>query len=80
MNRSIVIAVGLLIAGCTAPDPEPPSPWAEPRSATAFVDKDCRHFATQREAQRFFEANGGPHRDPHRLDGDRDGVACEALP
>jgi len=25
-------------------------------------------------------ARGGPARDPHGLDGDRDGVACELLP
>lgn len=41
-------------------------------------DKDCSDFATQEEAQAFFEANGGPQQDPHRLDKDGDGVACEA--
>ena len=40
-------------------------------------DRDCGDFRTWREAQNFFEA-AGPN-DPHRLDGDRDGVACEAL-
>ena len=43
-------------------------------------DKDCGHFATQAEAQAFFVAAGGPKRDPHRLDGDNDGIACESLP
>jgi hypothetical protein len=43
-------------------------------------DRDCADFATQAEAQAFFEAAGGPERDPHRLDGDNDGVACEDLP
>lgn len=40
-------------------------------------DKDCGDFMTWREAQAFFET-AGPG-DPHRLDGDRDGIACEAL-
>lgn len=43
-------------------------------------DRDCTDFATQGEAQRFFIAAGCPARDPHRLDGDHDGIACESLP
>ena len=43
-------------------------------------DKDCADFATQRAAQIFFLKHGGPRRDPHRLDGDDDGVACEDNP
>lgn len=43
-------------------------------------DRDCGDFDTQSVAQRFFEAAGGPADDPHRLDGDDDGVACESLP
>ena len=30
------------------------------------------------EAQRFFLENGGPASDPHRLDLDNDGIACES--
>lgn len=41
-------------------------------------DRDCSDFRTQAEAQAFFEA-AGPG-DPHRLDRDHDGVACEELP
>ena len=44
------------------------------------VDKDCPDFRTQREAQLFFEANGGPASDPHNLDRDGDGEVCETLP
>jgi endonuclease YncB( thermonuclease family) len=43
-------------------------------------DRDCSDFATQAQAQCFFEAAGGPGSDPHRLDGDHDGIACESLP
>ena len=43
-------------------------------------DRDCGDFRSQSEAQRFFEQAGGPSQDPHRLDGDGDGVACESLP
>jgi excalibur calcium-binding domain-containing protein len=51
-----------------------------PASAGAAVrDRDCSDFRTQRQAQVFFESHG-PGRDRHRLDGDRDGFACEALP
>lgn len=43
-------------------------------------DRDCGDFASQEEAQAFYEAAGGPASDPHRLDGEGDGVACESLP
>ena len=40
-------------------------------------DRDCRDFLSQQEAQRFFE-QAGPG-DPHNLDADNDGIACEGL-
>ena len=43
-------------------------------------DRDCGDFATQEEAQMLYEADGGPGVDPHQLDGDSDGLACETLP
>jgi competence protein ComEC len=43
-------------------------------------DRDCGNFQTHEEAQAFFVTAGGPERDPHRLDGDDDGIACESLP
>ncbi len=39
-------------------------------------DRDCSDFSSQAAAQDFYEANGGPQRDPHRLDADGDGLAC----
>ena len=55
-----------------------------PTQTRSFVspgvaDKDCPDFKTQREAQAFFMANGGPDDDPHNLDRDGDGIACESL-
>lgn len=41
-------------------------------------DRDCSDFATQKEAQAFFESCGPE--DTHRLDGDSDGTVCETLP
>lgn len=43
------------------------------------ADKDCADFDTQQEAQDFFESHD-PGSDPHALDGDGDGEACETLP
>ena len=40
-------------------------------------DMNCSDFSTWREAQDFFE-QAGPG-DPHRLDRDGDGIACEGL-
>lgn len=42
-------------------------------------DYDCSDFYSQEEAQEFFEEEGGPWDDPHNLDRDGDGVACESL-
>lgn len=46
--------------------------------ASAIVDRDCGDFNTQSAAQTFY-VNAGPG-DPHRLDDDNDGRACETLP
>jgi len=46
----------------------------------AGPDRDCGDFITQFEAQKFYEAAGSPGKDPHRLDGNEDGIACESLP
>lgn len=49
-------------------------------SASAVGDKDCGDFTTHTEAQSFFISQGGPSSDPHKLDADKDGAACETLP
>lgn len=41
-------------------------------------DMDCGDFNSHDQAQAFYERNRPG--DPHRLDGDNDGVACESLP
>jgi Excalibur calcium-binding domain len=49
------------------------------KPAAAFRDRDCADFGTHRQAQHFYEKHN-PSRDPHGLDADHDGRACEALP
>jgi hypothetical protein len=41
---------------------------------------NCDDFKSQPEAQAFFIKAGGPNEDVNRLDGNNDGVACQALP
>ena len=41
------------------------------------ADRDCGDFNTWREAQDFYERSGPG--DPHHLDRDGDGIACEVL-
>jgi endonuclease YncB( thermonuclease family) len=65
---ALTAVVGLLAAMLTA--------FATP--AGAVIDRDCGDFATQAAAQTFFVNAGGG--DPHRLDDDNDGRACETLP
>ncbi|GAB4213883.1 MAG: hypothetical protein OHK0022_51600 [Roseiflexaceae bacterium] len=62
------------------PKPAVAPPPVQLRYDPRGPDRDCGDFATNAEAQAFFVAAGGPARDPHRLDGDNDGRACESLP
>lgn len=43
-------------------------------------DADCGDFDSWAEANAFFIDAGGPSSDPHRLDGDNNGIPCESLP
>jgi micrococcal nuclease len=77
--------------GCTPPAPPPPpepEPVPEPESvpkgepvpspkapALPKGDVDCGDFATRAEAQAYLLPG-----DPHRLDADGDGQACDRLP
>jgi hypothetical protein len=45
-----------------------------PNEPTATEDLDCADFATQQEAQAELERDPS---DPHNLDADNDGIACE---
>ncbi len=59
------------------PAPVNPPPTAAPDlPACVSGDCDCGDFATWEQAQAVLNASPG---DPHRLDGDDDGVACESL-
>lgn len=53
---------------------------ATPTSPSHAADRDCGDFANQRDAQIFFLNNGGPNNDPHGLDAEGDGIACESNP
>lgn len=66
--RLAVLAVSALVA-VTAFAP----------SAGAVSDRDCSDFNTWGAAQKFFKKQGGPRLDPHNLDADNDGIACEDL-
>ena len=39
-------------------------------------DRNCQDFESVAEAQAFYLAAGGPYRDPHKLDRNNDGIAC----
>ena len=43
-------------------------------------DRNCGDFTKWSDAQAFYEAAGGPDTDRHRLDVNKDGIACESLP
>jgi len=70
---ALIAAVALLgaLAGGTSPGGSSSKAYA--------ADKDCSDFPNQKAAQKFFLKHN-PSRDPHRLDADGDGIACESLP
>jgi hypothetical protein len=58
--------------------PIPPWEWRGMNSGGGEVaDKDCSDFNSHSAAQSFFERNQPG--DPHNLDRDGDGIACESL-
>ena len=54
-----------------------PQPQGSPAAPSSNRDYDRSDFSSRAEAQRVLDSTPG---DPHRLDGDRDGIACESLP
>ena len=53
----------------------------EGTAGAKYTDEyNCADFSAQIDAQRFFDKAGGVGHDTNRLDGDKDGVACEDLP
>jgi LPXTG-motif cell wall-anchored protein len=70
--RQRTLAVAFLLTGCFT--------VVVVRTAVAqSAEPGCYDFGSQAEAQEFFEDEGGPESDPHGLDSDDDGVACEGL-
>lgn len=66
MTRLSLLSLALSVAVCAALTGAP---------AAHAIDYDCADFANQAEAQEYLSPG-----DPHRLDADNDGVACESLP
>jgi len=71
---------GGFIQEATGWKPSVLDPYVCLRVLQQAANPDCGDFVTHQEAQTFFEAAGGPHGDPNRLDGGSDGLACENLP
>lgn len=53
----------------------PVNPVAPP--SLVNIDKECSDFFDQEDAQRYYEAQGGPSVDPDGLDLNNNGLACE---
>jgi len=65
------------------PTPQPPPTYTPPSMSGYSCSENlynCGDFSTHAEAQAVYEMCGGVNNDIHRLDGDKDGEACESLP
>ena len=60
----------------------PPAETTPPKEGIicSYNAYNCSDFSTHAEAQSVFEYCGGVSNDIHRLDADKDGLACESLP
>ncbi|XOB46405.1 MAG: thermonuclease family protein [Candidatus Nealsonbacteria bacterium] len=67
------------IACESLPSSSPASPPSE-EIICSYNAYNCSDFSTHAEAQAVFEYCGGVTNDIHRLDADKDGLACESLP
>ena len=63
-----------------APKPTGEPVALQPQTPADAADMNCSDFASWQEAQEFYLAEGGPNSDPHGLDANDDGVACQSLP
>jgi hypothetical protein len=68
MKKKTRLAASIAVAAVLALSASP---------ASGVADKDCEDFKNRKAAQKFFKKHGGPKSDPHRLDSDGDGKACE---
>ena len=84
--HAILVAVGLVaISGALScnnfdADDRETDAYVIPTLAPAFgheANRDCSDFHTWQEAQDFYERSGPG--DPHHLDRDGDGIACDVL-
>ncbi len=84
VNVTVIPTVSATPTVSPSPTPTPTNtptltPGCDPHNPHG-PDCDCGDFSTHRQAQAFFIAAGGPDSDPHRLDGNKNGLACERLP
>ena len=82
MKIILIIIISLVLSGCASQSSSLSSNLDrddDPKTERSYPDKDCDDFSSQEEAQSFLESNGIGS-DPHNLDRDGDGVACESLP
>jgi hypothetical protein len=68
---TLLLLLNLLITPVSAEENKKTEP---PLPECVKTDCDCKDFNTQQEAQRVLDAFAG---DPHKLDRDKDGIACE---
>jgi hypothetical protein len=68
-----LLLIALLMTGCFSARQGSRSAG----SSASQPDMNCSDFDSHSAAQRFYERNQPG--DPHGLDGDNDGVACESL-
>ncbi len=72
----IIILFSLVLVGGSCEDS---TKTGASRLYDDYDEYNCEDFGTWEEAQEVFESAGGIENDVHRLDRDKDGIACEAL-
>ena len=72
----LILFLGVFLTACSSES----SNSEESLYVCSYNAYNCDDFSTHRQAQRVYEYCGGVGNDVHKLDRDKDGLACETLP
>ena len=76
----ILISLGAISANAKTKVVAKKAPVVQKPSIICSYDAyNCSNFKTRAEAMKVFSQCGGIKKDVHRLDADKDGIACESL-
>ncbi len=75
----VLISLGTISASAKTKTIKKTLPVQKSSIICSYDAYNCSDFKTRAEAMKVFSKCGGVKKDIHRLDADKDGIACENL-